>query len=58
MAFEMKKVNEHKRVGRPEVQFRISEEENLLLTKEAADLGLSRSNFVRLCLTEYFATKQ
>lgn len=52
MAFEQKK--EMKRKSKPALHLPITEEENDMVVKECKTLGISRSNFIRLCVTDYF----
>mgnify|MGYP003417090703 CR=1 FL=1 len=41
----------------PTVNVKLTQEEDSILTREAALLGLSRSDFVRLCISTYLANK-
>lgn len=56
MAFELK-TKGNKNATRPVVTAGISVEEDAIIKQECADLNMSRSNFVRSCLADYFVKK-
>jgi len=52
--FELRKTQSRVRKSPPQFSMPLSEPENNMLKEEAAKLGLSRPNFVRFCISEYF----
>lgn len=57
MAFEQKP-QAAKKNPRPVVHFNITSEEDSMIDAECQELGLTRSNFFRLCLSDYFFKKE
>ena len=52
MVFEPKK--QHQKSPKPVIHLIITPEENTLILNECEVLDLTRSNFMRLCISEYF----